>query len=76
VNFGRSVVTNWNLTHSFVEVREPIELSFGVVSGVCGRLRHWFNLVTTSRRTLCCHYSTSFIMLWYLYCYTAKLQKI
>jgi len=34
VNLGRPFVTNGILLHSCVEVREPIELSFGVVSVV------------------------------------------
>ena len=32
VNLGRPIVTNGNLLHS--SIREPIELLFGVVSGV------------------------------------------
>ena len=34
VNFGRPIVTNGPLLRSYVEVREPIELSFGVMSAV------------------------------------------
>jgi len=34
VNLGRPIVTNGDLLCSYVEVGEPIELSFGVVSGV------------------------------------------
>jgi len=35
VNFGRHIVTNiGTLLHSCAEVPEPIQLSFGVVSGV------------------------------------------
>jgi len=32
-NLGRPIVTNGVLLHSCVEVCEPIDLSFGVVSG-------------------------------------------
>ena len=31
---GHLIVTNWNLLRSCAKVRELIELSFGVVSGV------------------------------------------
>jgi len=34
VNLGHPIVTSGTLLHSCVEVREPIELSFGVMSGV------------------------------------------
>jgi len=34
VNLGRPIVNNGTLLHSCAEVREPIELSFGVVSGL------------------------------------------
>jgi len=34
VNVGNPIETNWNLDAYCAEVREPIELSFGVVSGV------------------------------------------
>jgi len=34
VNVGRPIVTSGPLLHSCVEVHEPIELSFGMVSGV------------------------------------------
>jgi len=33
VNVGHPIVTNGPLLHSCVEVREPIELSFGLVNG-------------------------------------------
>jgi len=36
VNLVRPIVTNGTLLHSCVEVRERIELSFGVVSGISG----------------------------------------
>ena len=35
VNLGCPIVANGDLMRSCVEVREPIELSFGVVSGHC-----------------------------------------
>ena len=34
VNLGNPIVTKGILLHSCVEVHKPIELSFGVVSGV------------------------------------------
>jgi len=34
MNLGRPIVTNKDLLHSCAEVREPIELSFGVMSVV------------------------------------------
>jgi len=34
VNLGTPIVTNGNLLHSCVKVRESTELSFGVVSGI------------------------------------------
>jgi len=34
VNLGRPIVTNGDLVHSCAEMHEPIELSFGVVSGI------------------------------------------
>jgi len=38
VNLGNPIVTKGILLHSCVEVHEPIELSFGMVSGVNGEM--------------------------------------
>ena len=38
VNFGRPIVNNRDLLRSSAVVRKPIELSFGVVSGVGPRI--------------------------------------
>ena len=40
VNLGRAILTNGTLLRSCVEVCEPMELTFGVVSGVTEALMH------------------------------------
>jgi len=62
VNFGRPIAPMGPLLRSCVEVREPIELSFGVVSGVGPGIDVWNGGQPGSREwvdfgVVCLHWS-------------------